>query len=176
VEIRSPVSSGPDALQLFLTHRARLLSYAVRLTGDVSSAEDVLQEAWLRFEAAIAHRALDEPVAYLHTVIRNLAHDDRRRRGLRARLFVEGLEGSPSDVASIEPTAEASLIASDELRLVREALEGMPERMRVAVEMHRIRGARLKDIAVELGVSVTTAHQLVVDGVERCRISLRSAR
>jgi RNA polymerase sigma-70 factor (ECF subfamily) len=56
--MRSPVSGRPDALQLFLTHRARLLSHAVRLTGDAALAEDVLQEAWLRFEAATAHRAL----------------------------------------------------------------------------------------------------------------------
>ena len=169
------MSCGPDALQLFLAHRAKLLNYAIRLTGDSASAEDVLQEAWLRFQAAAAHRALDEPVGYLHAVIRNLAHDDRRRRGLRARLFVEGLEES-ADIASAEPTAEASIIASDELRLVREALEIMPERMRIAVEMHRIGGAKLKDIAARLGVSVTTAHQLVADGVAQCRARLRGAR
>lgn len=170
------MSCGPDALQLFLTHRAKLLNYALRLTGDSASAEDVLQEAWLRFQAAAAHRALDEPVGYLHAVIRNLAHDDRRRRGLRARLFVEGLEEPASDIASAEPSAEASLISSEELRLVREALEGMPERMRIAVEMHRIGGAKLKDIAARLGVSVTTAHQLVADGVAQCRARLRDAR
>jgi RNA polymerase sigma-70 factor (ECF subfamily) len=39
--------------------------------------------------------------------------------------------------------------------------------------MHRFGGAKLREIAAELGVSVTVAHELVVTGVAHCRSRLR---
>ena len=65
------------------------------------------------------------------------------------------------------------MIASQELAIVTATLATMPPRMRRAVELHRLSGATLREIAGELGVSVTTAHTLVTDGVERCRQALR---
>lgn len=162
-----------NALQLFLSHRADLLNYASRITGDRARAEDVLQEAWLRFRTTQADRALEEPVGYLRRIVRNLALDGRRREALESRLFSESTSGDVAGIPSDMPTPEAAAISEQELRIASEAIAKMPERMRVAVELHRIDGEKLKDIAFHLNVSVTTAHQLVTDGVERLRLALR---
>lgn len=169
------VSGQSKALQLFLSHRAELLAYASRITGDRSQAEDVLQEAWLRFRATGSERALEEPVGYLKRIVRNLALDGRRRSTLEARLFAGDASLEAATVPVDAPTPEEAAMSEAELRVVSAALGRMPERMRVAVEMHRIEGARLKDIAAHLLISVTTAHELVSEGVERCRAAWERA-
>src|SRR3546814_11129897 len=58
-----------------------LLDYASKIVGDRSHAEDVVQEAYLRFDAATAERSIGEPLSYLFRIVRNLSLDLRRRIG-----------------------------------------------------------------------------------------------
>ncbi len=167
------MSQQSEALHLFLSHRAELLRQANRITRNHAQAEDILQEAWLRFRAAVAERPPEEPLGYLHRIVRNLALDGARRSGLEDRLFHDRGEADALQVPSDAPSQEAAAISESELRMVERALAAMPERMRLAVQMHRIEGARLKDIAGRLGISVTSAHALVADGVARCRAAIR---
>ena len=50
-----------------------------------------------------------------------------------------------------------------------EALGDLPERTRIACEMHRFGGAKLREIAIYLKISVPLAHKLVADGIDHCR-------
>ncbi|GAA0746633.1 MULTISPECIES: sigma-70 family RNA polymerase sigma factor [Sphingomonas] len=167
------MSQQSETLQLFLSYRSELLRQANRITRDRAQAEDVLQEAWLRFRAALAERQMDEPLGYLSRIVRNLALDSARRSGLESRLFQTEGDADPLQVPSETPSQEAAVISGFELRAVENALARMPERMRAAVRMHRIEGIKLKDIAKQLGISVTSAHGLVAEGVTRCRAALR---
>lgn len=167
------MSQQSETLQLFLSHRSELLRQANRITRDRAQAEDVLQEAWLRFRTALAERQMDEPLGYLSRIVRNLALDSARRSGLESRLFQTEGDADPLQVPSDTPSQEAAVISGSELRAVENALARMPERMRAAVRMHRIEGIKLKDIAKQLGISVTSAHGLVAEGVTRCRAALR---
>ncbi len=67
-------------LGVFLAHRGELVSYAAAIVGDRTRAEDVVQEAYLRFDAAALGRPLDEPLGYLYRIVRNIALDGRRQR------------------------------------------------------------------------------------------------
>jgi RNA polymerase sigma-70 factor (ECF subfamily) len=60
------------ALDVFLAERTRLLCIARRVTGDVGSAEDVVQEAWLRWQRA-DRRGIDNAAAFLTTTTTHLA-------------------------------------------------------------------------------------------------------
>lgn len=164
------VSKQDDTLTLFLAQRAALVRLAEGILGNSAEAEDVVQEAWLRFSRLAASRSLTEPMGYLRMIVRNLALDGSRRQRVEARIFQPGADAEAIVVASDLPSPEAQAISSAQLALTRLALEEMPESMRIAVEMHRLGGRKLREIAAHLGVSVTTAHTLVADGIERCRI------
>jgi RNA polymerase sigma factor (sigma-70 family) len=60
------------ALELFLAQRTRLFRIAHRVTRDPGSAEDVVQEAWLRWQRA-DRRAIRHPTAFLTTTTTHLA-------------------------------------------------------------------------------------------------------
>lgn len=170
------VSHTKKILSLYMVHRGELVNYATSITGDRATAEDIVQEAWMRISTAVRLRPLEEPAGYLYRTVRNLALDGCRRRKFEQRHFVEGAADKAAMMPSDLPTPEATAVSRDDLRIVLEELESMPERMRIAVEMHRFGGAKLKDIAARLGISVTLAHELVAKGVQRCRVRLRRPR
>src|SRR3546814_11630905 len=63
-------------LNLYLRHRAELIDYATPIVGDRALAEDVVQDAWLRFSDAGSHaahtRLIRPPLAYLYLLVRTL--------------------------------------------------------------------------------------------------------
>ena len=69
---RSPEAELDHALQVFLAHRTRLFRVAYRVTGDVSSAEEVVQEAWLRWQRT-DRRRIKNSAAFLTTTTTHLA-------------------------------------------------------------------------------------------------------
>jgi len=145
-----------------------LIEYARDITGNDNQAEDVVQDAWLRFERAVRQAQIQEPVQYLYRIVRNLAIDGRRRFRLDATRHSVDLAEIAHLVASDNPSPEEAAIARNELSMVRAALDELPERTRMAVEMHRFGGLTLTEIAAKLRVSVGTAHALVADGVKHC--------
>ncbi|MGU9546296.1 sigma factor, partial [Bacillus cereus] len=68
-----------DKLKLYLAHRAALLDYAAPIVGCRSRAEDVVQEAWLRFSRQEEDAAIRHPASYLYRIVRNLSLDLTRR-------------------------------------------------------------------------------------------------
>lgn len=82
---RSSTSSGPpeQRVEAFELERPRLRSIAYRMLGTPDDADDVVQEAWLRWAAADTG-AIDEPAAWLTTVTTRIAID-RLRSAQRTR-------------------------------------------------------------------------------------------
>jgi RNA polymerase sigma factor, sigma-70 family len=164
--------SNDKPLTLYLSHRRDLVNYATGIVGDRAHAEDVVQEAWLRFGEAMEGRGLAEPLGYLYRIVRNLAVDGRRRLTRERRLMEPDAEMAVERQADDTPSPEAEALARDELRLLMAAMAELPDRTRVALEMHRFGGATIKDIAGHLGISVGLVHSLLVDGLEHCRARL----
>ncbi|MFT4251516.1 MAG: sigma-70 family RNA polymerase sigma factor [Caulobacter sp.] len=167
--------ASTDVLREFDAHRKNLVEYAAAITRDRSTAEDLVQEAWLRLHDAESFLNAERPDAFLYRTVRNLALDHARRRTFERKHFTHepaAMAGASADEADPE-TAAASREA---LRKTLQVLEALPERMAIAVRLHRLEGARLKDIAQRLGVSVTVAHGLVAEGVDRCRRALSGGR
>jgi RNA polymerase sigma-70 factor (ECF subfamily) len=151
-----------DTTALFVEHRGSLVNYANGILHDRAGAEDVVQEAWLRFSAAADGGQIVNPVSYLYRIVRNLALDWARRRAVEPpKMAAPAMENVPSD----SPSAERVLFYRDELRVIADALGELPERTRIAFRMYRLEGRTLQDIADHLGVSVVRVHQLVKEAI-----------
>jgi RNA polymerase sigma factor (sigma-70 family) len=165
----SSALSRDETLAFFMAHRPNLVSYASGIVGSRAQAEDVVQEAWLRFDDASRLRLLEEPLGYLYRIVRNLALDGRRRlaREDRGRDSYAAVAAEADGQTGLTPEREA--LHKDALRIVMAAIAELPERTQVALEMHRFGGCKLREIADHLGISVTLAHSLVAEGIEHCR-------
>lgn len=157
------VSTADPTLALYLKHRGSLVNYANGIVRDRAGAEDVVQEAYLRFSSASSDaRPISSPVSYLYRIVRNLALDWLHRAPDTA-----STEQAPSleQVAQDGPTAEDVLHYRDELRILTDALAELPERTRIAFTMYRLEGCTLQQVADRLEVSIVRAHQLVKDAI-----------
>ena len=142
--------------------------FAARLLGDPVLAEDIVHDAWIK---TCEHASLNEVHdfgAYLRLVVRNLAIDAIRRRHRRAIVAKYGLDGNAEMTVDPSPLADATLIGREELARFQQALELLPERQRIAVEMHRLGNYKLREIADRFGVSVAYAQELVAKGMAQC--------
>jgi len=150
--------NGPH-VRIFVEQRTALIDYAFPIVGCRAHAEDVVQEAYIRFDAANGKpSAIDNPVGYLFRIVRNLAIDRIRRQSLERSLpNADDLDSIPS----LAPDAEKTLLYRNDLRRLSAALEELPARTRDAFLMHRVEGLSLQEIADRLSISVARAHQLV---------------
>ncbi|MDY7104244.1 MAG: RNA polymerase sigma factor SigJ [Actinomycetota bacterium] len=83
--------AGPDADGIgdavFTAERARLVGIAYRMLGDAAEAEDVVQDTWLKW-TDVDHGSLDQPAAYLTTIVTRLTIDRLRSARVRRETYV----------------------------------------------------------------------------------------
>ena len=95
---------------LFEELRPRLLGIAYRMTGSVADAEDVCQDAWLRWQA-LDMDALDSAEAYLVRVVTNVAIDRLRSARHRRETYVGSYLPEPVLTARTDTPVEAAELA-----------------------------------------------------------------
>ncbi|MEM7672574.1 MAG: sigma-70 family RNA polymerase sigma factor, partial [Verrucomicrobiota bacterium] len=156
-----------DTNDFYETYREQLVGYARGFVYNVHSAEDIVQEAFARFTSKHTSRSIDSPVAFLYRIVRNLALDHCRRSQFERKVFSDA-ETAGSEFASSHINPAQSAIHREELLSLRSALSELPERTRIAVEMHRWGGCKLREIAQHLNISTSLAQILVRDGVAHC--------
>ncbi|WP_454019545.1 RNA polymerase factor sigma-70 [Azospirillum sp. Marseille-Q6669] len=159
---------------VFTTHRRSLLGVAERITGCRHHAEDVVQDAFLKLLGTESTSSIRAKAGYLMMVVRNLAIDHYRRKGLESRLMAAEEEGQA--VSTPEAASPESVNVNRQLlQTLESALADLPERTRYAFEMHRIHGHSQKDIAETLGVSPTLVNVMIRDALVHCRKAMKRA-
>ena len=98
--------SGVAVTEVFEAERSRLTGLAYRMLGTLSDAEDVVQQAWLRWSAA-DESAIENPAAWLTTVVSRLAIDRLRQQQRRREDYVGPWLPEPlaTPAASVSPDA-----------------------------------------------------------------------
>jgi RNA polymerase sigma-70 factor (sigma-E family) len=143
------VASGP-----------RLKRLAFLLSGDLDSAEDLLQNAYAKALPRWSRiRTYDQPDAYMRRVMVNGRTSAWRRS--RGR---ELLTASPPETAASDPTA--SLAQSEDLR---RALTELPAQQRAAVVLRFYCDLSEAETAAAMGVSVGTVKSHTSRGLARLR-------
>jgi RNA polymerase sigma-70 factor (ECF subfamily) len=140
-----------------------LRRFAVYLSGDGALADDLVSEAFFRAWTARNRVRLPTVRAYLFAIVRNLFLQHLRHQRHRAPL---------ADAADDRPGPEDRASDRSELRVVLAALAGFHEVDRAALLMRADEGLSYEEIAVALGISVTTAKVKV----HRARLKLAEAR
>jgi RNA polymerase sigma-70 factor (ECF subfamily) len=112
----------------------------------------VVQEALLRtYEHA---KELAEPRAFAFTVARNIATDSLRHTRLAKTDALGDLTESP--VVSSGPSPDGEILAEEERRLLREAVEQLSPQCRAAFTLRVFQFCSYKEIALRLGISPKT--------------------
>jgi len=162
-ELLARASTGDTAAfrTLFDTHHEALFRLAYHLCGSTPSAEDVVQECFLRvvrhpgrFDARRASLR-----QYLYGVVRNL---------LRQRWQAEGREAPLEDVdLPVEP-----VICADVTEAVQAAVSMLPVAQREAIVLFEFEGLSLEEVAAVSGCDTGTVKSRLWRARQRLRQAL----
>jgi RNA polymerase sigma-70 factor (ECF subfamily) len=150
------------ATEVFEEHRPVLMGVAYRMLGRVADAEDVVQEAWLRWSGA-DRTEVREPRAYLVRIVTRLAVDRLRQVRSRNEAYVGPWLPEPyvTDFGDTAPdTAERAVLADSVSLAVLVVLESLSPLERAVFVLREAFGYPYADIATVLDRSEPAVRQL----------------
>lgn len=150
------------ATEVFEEHRPVLTGVAYRMLGRVADAEDVVQEAWLRWSGA-DRSDVREPRGYLVRVTTRLAIDRLRHIQARKEAYVGPWLPEPyvTDFADTVPDAAERAVLADSVSLaVLVVLESLSPLERAVFVLREAFGYPYADIAATLDRSESAVRQL----------------
>lgn len=155
------MSADPTLLaDVFTAERSRLLGIAYRMLGSRADAEDVLQDAWLRWKES-DHSQVRSTQAWLTTVVTRLAIDRLRSAQARREVYVGPWLPEPlADIEAVTPESQAEQ-ASDLSLAFLNMLERLGHEERAAFVLHDAFDCDYEDIAEVLGKTPAACRQLV---------------
>lgn len=148
------------AVDEFEALRPQLLAVAYRLTGMFADAEDIVQDAWLRFDATERDQIAD-PRAWLTTVVSRLGLDRLRSAPRRRESYVGQWLPEPvvTGIADTDPLS--AVVSGEDARFVAMVvLERLTPDQRVAFVLHEGFAVPFGEVADVLNTSEAAARQL----------------
>ncbi|MBI3854820.1 MAG: sigma-70 family RNA polymerase sigma factor [Planctomycetes bacterium] len=171
--VRRARDGNREAFEELVRRTSRMVYAKLYLeTGDPHSAEDLVQETYLRAFRAVGH--LTDPAgfrAWIMTISQSVLIDSYRRAGAirrspPPRASQEALENAPA------PAADDTLL-SDTRQKVRAILQSLPEEYRLPLTLRYIDGADAASIQLQLGLSPGSLRGILYRGLQLLRRAVK---
>ena len=155
----------------YTTHRSEFLSHANRVLKDSAKAEEITQDALIKFMLAAPElESTDHALAYIHRTIENLCIDLFRMEGRRPNLVViDDAQAEVEATYQVSGDHEAVISAAADAAIIRQALSLLSPAERAALVMWEVEGRSTSEIAAELGIKESAVRHTV----SRARASMR---
>jgi RNA polymerase sigma factor (sigma-70 family) len=155
----------------YTEHRSELLAHANRVLKDSAKAEEITQDALIKFMLAAPElESQDHALSYLHRTIENLCIDLFRLEGRRPNLVV--IDDAQAEVEAawqVSGDHSQAISAAEDAAIIRQALALLSPAERAALVMWEMEGRSTEEIAAELGIKESAVRHTV----SRARTSLR---
>lgn len=155
----------------FELHRRRMLGLAYRMLGSRADAEDLVQDAWLKW-SQIQHEDIENDQAYLTTIVTRLCLDKIKQERARREAYIGQWLPEPIIDAAALNSQTASEYADDLSYALLLALERLSPLERAAFLLHDVFDVPFAEIATTLERNESAVRQLAT----RARKSVKEAR
>jgi RNA polymerase sigma factor (sigma-70 family) len=151
---------------LYTEHRTQLVSQARRITRDEAEANEVVQEAFLKFMLAAPELdTADRAIAYLRTSVTNLSLNIIRARGARPNLVAIDADTTQERLNEIASEnhidLDTSITAAEDAAIIREALARLTSDQRTALVMWEMEGRSTEEIATALNTTPANVRHIL---------------
>ncbi|MXP41142.1 sigma-70 family RNA polymerase sigma factor [Altererythrobacter soli] len=158
--------STDDAVSALVDRYGRAIgSFLLRRGADPCEVEDMKQEIFAALVRRSDVHTIDNIEGYLFRTANNILVD-RSRRALRRPVLVTGetFDGIPAAVDEISP--ERIALGRERYRLFVDTLQEMPERQRTIIVLSRIEEFSGREIALQLGISLSLVEKEMHNGLK----------
>ena len=155
----------------YTEHRSELLAHANRVLKDSAKAEEITQDALIKFMLAAPElESQDHALSYLHRTIENLCIDLFRLEGRRPNLvLIDDAQAEVESTWQVDGDHSQVISAAEDAAIIRQALAMLSPAERAALVMWEMEGRSTEEIAAELGIKESAVRHTV----SRARASLR---
>jgi RNA polymerase sigma factor (sigma-70 family) len=152
---------------IYTEHRTQLVSQARRITKNEAEANEIVQEAFLKFMLAAPDLdSADRAIAYLRTSVNNLALNVIRARGARPNLVAidaDTIQERLNEIASENHVdLDTTITAAEDAAIIREALARLTSDQRTALVMWEMEGRTTEEIATALSTTPANVRHILV--------------
>ena len=152
---------------IYKEHRTQLVSQARRITRDEAEANEVVQEAFLKFMLASPELdTADRAIAYLRTSVTNLSLNVIRARGARPNLVAIDADTTQERLNEIASEnhidLDTTITAAEDAAIIREALSRLTSDQRTALVMWEMEGRTTEEIATALNTSPANVRHILI--------------
>lgn len=145
---------------VFLAQRTPLLRTLQRMVNNPSTAEDLLQETYLRVTRALGERTVEHLEPFVFQTARNLALDHLRARRIQSRTLLDDVpQEVVHNVVAPQSSAEDAAHAEQMLERLNLSLQALSPRQQQIFILSRLHGHSYQDIAKRLDVSLSTVQK-----------------
>ena len=155
-----------DLSAIYTEYRTSLVSQARRMLRDETDANEVVQEAFLKFMLAAPDLDTTErAVAYLRASVNNLALNVIRARGDRPNLVALDADTTQERLDEIanenHVDIDTTITAAEDAAIIREALSRLTSDQRTALVMWEMEGRSTEEIAAALNTTPANVRHVV---------------
>ena len=181
-EIMLRVKAGDDSAFEYLVQKYRrpMVSFMFRTAHSNAVAEDLAQEVFLRvYRSRESYEASAKFTTWLYRIATNLAvnhaRDTRHERPENTVSLDEpdAQSGRTLDLPDRTPSAEATIVQRERVAAIRQRVQALPERQRMAVVMHKYQQMEYRQIADVLKLSESATKSLLFRAYETLREQLK---
>jgi RNA polymerase sigma factor (sigma-70 family) len=168
---------GPDATSE-LARQARpvrqsLARYFTHRLRNSSDVDDLVQEVFTRIVARDSANPIEHLGRYVYQTAASVLADYARRRS--ARRSEAHVSFDPELHGETEFDPERILSGREDVAAATAALLSLPERTRTVFVLRRLEGLRSRDVAEQLGISVSAVEKHMIRAVRHLRATIGSA-
>ncbi len=162
-------SSDKFFQRLFTQNYGALVRFLSAKVSDADEAHDLAQDAFYKIMKVENAEELEHARAYLFQTAANLALNRIRKQKHQDlhKLMIESTTNPEREGMIASP--ERAMAARQQLQQVEDALNGLPDKCRRAFLLHRTKHMNYRQIAEELGVSVSTVEKYMIRALQQCR-------
>jgi RNA polymerase sigma-70 factor, ECF subfamily len=181
-EVMLRVKAGDDSAFDFLVQKYRrpIINFMYRMAHNTAAAEDLAQEVFLRvYRSRSSYEASAKFTTWLYRIATNLgmnySRDTRHERPENIMNLDEPDEetGQSPDLADKTPSVEEEIMQRERLNAIRQKVEALPERQKMAVLMHKYQQMDYRQIADVLKLSESATKSLLFRAYETLRTQLK---
>ncbi len=155
-----------DAESLIEQHRQELTCFLFRRVSCQETANDLLQDLFLRLVSVKSTEPIQNPRAFLYRIAANLATDYLRRQQSEPLDWVDH-ETLVTTAVSVSP--EQHLLNRQELDLCEQTLRQLSPLCLKIFMMSRFDGLTHQQIADELGISTSWVEKNIIKALKQCK-------
>jgi RNA polymerase sigma-70 factor (ECF subfamily) len=165
---------------LLTKYRKPMINFMYRMVRNQAIAEELAQEVFLRiYRSRATYRAEARFTTWLYRIATNLGVNysrDAKHELAASNVYLDAPDpetGTRPDLADLTPNIEQDILRDERLQAIREQVQALPERQRIAVIMHKYQGLDYREIGKVLKLSESATKSLLFRAYQSLRERLQ---